>query len=127
MKKFLASVFLPVTIIALSASANADTRIMEVWMCTLNDGHTMVEARASNSNWISYVKRSVPDASIQSYVTTPVVGAQEGFMFVDSYPSMEVWTRAKSALRKEEGLAVEAALNEVVTCHSNSLYEREES
>lgn len=62
-----------------------------------------------------------------SYVTTPIVGALGAFMYVDSYPDMETWAAAKKALAKEEGQAREAALNELATCETNSLYEREAS
>ena len=127
MKNLFARVVLPIGVVVLCATAQADTRIMEVWICTLNDGHTMEEVKSGNTEWLAYIRKSVPGGDVQSYVTTPVVGALGNFLYVDSYPSMQAWTAAKEALNKEEGLALEAMLNELATCESNTLYRREES
>lgn len=127
MRKLLASIVVPIAVFGLSAAANADSRIMEVFMCTLNEGHTMDEVREGNSNWLGYVTEAVPDSDVQSYITTPVVGTLSGFMYVDSYPNLTAWAAVKDALREEEGQAVEAALNELATCDSSNLYLREET
>jgi hypothetical protein len=89
----------------------------------------MDDVRAANSKWVKFVKANV-DAGISSHIVTSVVGnaTQGNFVYVDSFPSLEVWTTTKSALEEnEEGEAIEAELGEVADCSENTLLEAEES
>jgi hypothetical protein len=127
MKKFLSRIMLPLSMIAICAAANADSRIVEVWTCVLNDGQSMDGVKTGNGNWLKYVNSAVDGGGILSYVLTPVVGAQGTFMYVDSFPSAAAWIAAKEALLQEEGVAVEEALNVFSTCESNTLHTSEQS
>ena len=127
MKKLLMRVMLPLSMVVVCAAANADSRVLEVWTCELNDGESMDGVKSENVNWLKYVNKSVAGGDIQSYVLTPVVGAQGTFMYVDSFPSMAAWIAAKEAMTKEEGMAIEQALNEFSTCESNTLHNSEQT
>ncbi len=127
MKKLLARIMLPLSVVVMCTAASADSRTLEVWSCSLNEGQTMDDVKAENRNWLGYVNRSVTDGGIQSYVVTPLVGDHRTFMYVDSFPSMAAWVATKDALAKEEGVAIEEALGKLATCTSNSLHSAEEA
>ncbi len=126
MKKLIARVMLPLSVVVMCAAAGADSRTLEVWSCSLHEGQSMDDVKAENSNWLRYVNRAVADGGIQTYVVTPVVGDHRKFMYVDSFPSMAAWIATKEALTKEEGVAIEEALGKLATCTSNSLHNAEE-
>lgn len=127
MKNLIARVMLPFSVVVMCAAASADSRTLEVWSCTLNDGQSMDDVKAENRNWLSYVNRSVAGGGIQGYVVTPVVGDHRQFMYVDSFPSMAAWIATKEAMAKEEGVAIDEALGKLATCVSNSLHNSEEA
>ncbi len=129
MKLILIRAIALIAMLGIWATASADTSYREVWTCKLNEGKTMDDVRAANSKWVKFVKANV-DGGITSHIVTSVVGnATPGhFVYVDSFPSLEVWTAAKSALEgNEEGEAIDAELTEAAVCSENSLLEAEES
>jgi hypothetical protein len=81
--------------ICVAASA-ADTTVSEVWTCSINDGKTMDDVRAANSNWLKFMNANVEGGGISSNIVTSVVGnAERGhFMYVDSFPTLESWAEA---------------------------------
>ncbi len=113
--------------LTLSAAANADTRIVEVWNCKLLDGKTIEDVQRTNKVWLTFVNGAVQGGGVEGYVMTSVVGDSTGFLFVDSYPSMAVWAEARTALKTPEGLAADAGNISVSSCPSNSLHESTES
>ncbi|MEX2122750.1 MAG: hypothetical protein WD795_02575 [Woeseia sp.] len=127
MKSLLTKIVLPLGVLVLCAAANADTRTVEVWSCTVNEGHSLDDVKSGNRDWLEFVNGNVDGGGIQSYVLTPVVGALGAFMYVDSFPSMAAWIATKEALTTEEGMAVEAALAKVAACESNTLHNSEET
>lgn len=127
MKCFLTKIVLPLCVVLMCATANADLRTLEVWTCTVNEGQSLDDVKSGNANWLEFVNRAVEGGDIQSYVVTPIVGTLDQFMYVDSFPSMAAWIATKEAIATEEGIAVEAALAQFATCESNSLYNSEET
>jgi hypothetical protein len=127
MKKFLARMLMPLCVAVICTTANADSRTLEVWTCKVNDGRSLDDVKSENGNWVKFVNRTVAGGDIESYVVTSIVGAQGQFLYVDSFPTMAAWIATKDAMSKGEGLAIEAALNEVATCESNSLYNSEQT
>ncbi len=112
-----------VLVLAFAASAAAQpTRVDEVWRCTLKDGKTPADVHAANGAWVKFVNAKVEGGDIHSYVATNIVGNPTEFLYVDSFPNMKAWTDTKAELQTDEGQAIEAPLNEVATCSSNSLY-----
>ena len=43
-------------------------------------------------------------------------------MYVDTYPSLEVWAAGKTARETDEGMAVEGGFDAVMKCASNRLW-----
>ncbi len=90
----------------------------------------MDDVRAANSRWVKYINANVDGGGIASHIITNVVGdaSTTSFGYVDSYPTLESWSAAKSATEgNEEGEAIDVALGEVAECSENRLYEAEES
>lgn len=112
------SICVAVACLAFSGIASADT-YREVWSCELKDGKTLEDVQAVNSKWLAWVRKKI-DKDVSSAVLTAVVGELEGFMFVDTYPSLEAWSAAKDA-DDDEGSALEAEFDAVVECGENSL------
>jgi hypothetical protein len=100
----------------------SDTATVEIWNCTLNDGKTMDDVAAANGKWVKFMNANVEGGDIHSYGQTAVVGEQGTFLYIDVFPDMKAWIASKAAIESEEGQALEAGLNEVASCSSNSLY-----
>ena len=119
------SVFL---VLCIWGTAVADNSVRVVWICSVNDGQTMDDVRASNSAWVRFMHANVDDA-ISSVILTPVIGNLEAgrFIFADDFPSFDFWNKAREASETDEGQAIDAAINEAGICANNSLYSAEES
>ena len=78
-----------------SGAAFADD-YREVWECEAKEGKTLDDIQAINSKWQAWMQKNV-DKNISSAILTAVVGNLEGFIFVDTYPSLEVWGAGKAA------------------------------
>lgn len=100
----------------------SDTATVEIWKCKLNDGKTMDDVAIVNGKWVKFMNANVEGGDIHSYGQTAVVGNQEKFLYIDVFPDMKAWVGSKTAIENEEGKAIEAELNEVASCTSNSLY-----
>lgn len=110
-----------------AVSVLAESRVVEVWQCELKDGKTAAEVQAANRKWLEFVNSKVKGGGVQGYMMTAVVGHFDGFVFADSYPSMDAWVATKAALKTPEGVATEEALNALAECSSNALYNSEEA
>ena len=105
-----------------SGTAFADS-YREVWQCKANDGKTQEEIEAVNSKWLAWMRKNV-DKNVSSAILTSVVGNLEGFVFVDTYPSLDTWSKGRGAQDGNEEMdEINEAFNEVVTCSENSLME----
>ena len=119
------SVFL---VLCIWGSAVADSTVRVVWICSVQDGKTIDDVRASNSAWVRFMHANVDDA-ISSVILTPIIGnIEEGrFIFADDFPSYDVWNQAREASETAAGQKIDAAINDAATCDSNSLHSAEES
>ena len=119
------SVFL---VLCVWGTAVADSTVRVVWICSVNDGKTMDDVRASNSAWVKFMHAEV-DKAISSTILTPVVGNVEAgrFIFADDFPSFDAWNEAREASETDEGQAIDAAINAAATCGNNSLHSAEVS
>lgn len=102
-------------------------RYVEVWDCKVNDGKTMEDVKAANSQWVEHVNAHVEGGDIHSFILTPVVGKRGGFLYADSFPSIEAWHGSREAMKSEPGQAIDKALEEAADCSSNSLHLSTES
>ena len=128
MKAQLIKILSVLLVLGIWGTAVADSTVRLVWMCSVNDGKTMDDVRASNSAWVKFMRAEV-DKAISSTILTPVVGNTEAgrFIFADDFPSYEVWNESRKASETDEGEAIDAAINAASTCDSNSLHSAEES
>lgn len=127
MKSFLVKTLPLITVLGISFSTYADTRIEEVWTCKVKEGKTLTDVKALNNKWVKHMNKAVKGGDIQSYVASAIVGKQGGFIFIDSFPNMESWTAKEAVLETDEGKKLVAAFGEVGKCQSNSLYSVEQS
>ena len=107
---------------SLGYAAAGDTRIAEIYQCELKEGKTMEEVQANNTRWLANARKQAGSDEVRSYALETVVGNQETFMFIDSYPDMASWAAAEAAVQTEEGKAIEAAFGDLMKCTQNRLY-----
>ena len=107
--------------------ADSHERMVALWTCTLADGKTQADVQAANGKWVKHVNSAVEGGDIRSYVLTTVVGEQETFLYVDSFPSGKAWLAARTAMKSEEGKKIEKELEAVAKCSQSSLYESKQS
>lgn len=130
MKAILVKALALSVLLGLGGAVIADTTVRAVFMCSVNEGHTLDDVRAANSAWVKFVNANVDGGGISSTILTPIVGDLSAgrFIYADDYPSIESWSAARDATSSsEEGQAIEAALDAAGTCASNSLHTAEAS
>ena len=109
-------------LLGVSGLATADSVTM-VWTCTLNDGVTAAQSQATGKKWVTLVREMTGNDEITSNWVTAVVGETGHFMWVDTYPSLEVWAAVQTAwANSEEAAALEEELEANETCSKNRLY-----
>ena len=109
-------------LLALSGFAAADP-VRMVWTCTLNDGVTAEQSQAAGKKWVALVRKLTGNDEISSSWVTAVVGEVGHFMWVDTYPSLEVWAAVQTAwANSEEAAALEEELEANETCSKSRLY-----
>jgi hypothetical protein len=109
-------------LLGVSGIAAADPVTM-VWTCTLNDGVTAEQSQAAGKKWVALVREMTGNDEITSSWVTAVVGEVGHFMWVDTYPSLEVWAAVQTAwANSEEAAALEEELEANETCSKSRLY-----
>lgn len=97
--------------------------VTEVWTCTLNDDTTAKESQATGKKWVAFVREMTGNDEITSSWVSAVVGDAGTFMWVDTYPSLEVWAAAQTAIANSEDYApIGEELSDNETCSGNRLY-----
>lgn len=111
---------------SLAFNAAAASHVSEVWTCKLNEGKKIEEVHKANSEWVKTINGGTDVGDIRSWTVEPVVGKQENFLFVDSYPSLAAWAAAKEFQESDEGKALFEKITEdfkgLFDCTSNQLY-----
>lgn len=109
-------------LLSVSGIAAAEPVIM-VWTCTLNDGVTAEQSQAAGKKWVALVRKMTGNDEITSSWVSAVVGETEHFMWVDTYPSLEVWAAVQTAWdNSKEAAALEEELEANETCSKSRLY-----
>ena len=109
-------------LLGVSGIAAADPVTM-VWTCTLNDGVTAEQSQATGKKWVALVREMTGNDEITSSWVTAVVGEVGHFMWVDTYPSLEVWAAVQTAwANSEEATALEEELEANEICSKSRLY-----
>jgi len=122
MKRFL-TVTVASLLLGMSGIAAADSVSM-VWTCALNDGVTAEQSQATGKKWVALARKLAGNDEITSSMVTAVVGSTESFMWVDSYPSLEVWAAVQSAWADSaEAATLDGEFQANETCSQSRLYQ----
>ena len=117
-----------VIILMASFSVNADTRLDQVWTCTLNDGKTLEDLSAIHGKWLAWANKQAYGGDIRGYVASPLVGAEFSVvLLIDSYPDLVTYAADIDAYYAAEGQALDAKYDAVSSCTSSVLYTVTES
>ena len=133
MKKSLVAITLVVIAVCGAGAAVADhhegskDRVVELWHCKVKDGKSMDDVKAANVKWVKHVNATVGGDDIRSYILTPVVGKRGGFMYADTFPSMEAWNGSREAMKSGDGPEIDKELEAAAECHSNTLHSSHQS
>lgn len=109
-------------VLSLSGTAAADSVSM-VWTCTLNDGVTAEQSATAGKKWVALARELTGNDEITSSRVTAVVGDTASFLWVDTYPSLDVWAALQTKwANSEEAAALDDVFQGNETCSSNRLY-----
>ena len=110
----------------LAFNAFAETVIDEVWKCKLNEGKEIEDVHKANAAWVKHVNEALDAGEIKSGTVQTIVGEQDYYYFVDSYPNIAAWSTAKAYFDSEDGKAASKAVSDALDaagdCKSNELY-----
>jgi hypothetical protein len=123
MKTKLLGVLALITFAFLSNSIFADS-VVASYTCKLNEGKKKEDVQAVNSKWLKFVHENV-SKDIKSSFGSAIVGNQDMFMFVDTYPDLETWAKAQTALESEAASEMDAMFEETSKCSENRLWKLE--
>ncbi len=58
-----------------SVSASSDTRIVQVWSCTLKEGRSVEDLQSIHAKWKAWANKQSYGGGIEARIATPVVSA----------------------------------------------------
>ncbi|NCF60171.1 MAG: hypothetical protein GWP64_09965 [Gammaproteobacteria bacterium] len=125
MRKLMTAV-LAVFAIGVSGIASADN-FANVYTCKLKDDVEMEAVQAANSKWLKFVNSKVEGGGITSSIGTAVVGDNEVFIFVDTYPSLSAWAAAAELLDSDAADEIDGLFEDLNDCSKNSLWKFEDT
>ena len=116
-------------LLATSAYANSDSRIVQVWSCTLKEGKTVEDLKSIHTKWKTWANNQSYGGGIEARVATPIVSANMGAVLaIDVYPTMEAYAGdVKAFYASKEGQSLLNEYNAVAVCNSNALYSETDS
>ena len=123
MKIRMLSTLVAVLFAFISHSVFADS-IVATFTCKLKDGKKKEDVQAVNSKWLSHVTKNI-SKDITSSFGTAVVGNQDIFMFVDTYPDLETWAKTQTALDADAANELDDMFEDVSNCSENRLWRLE--
>ena len=106
-----------------SANLAADS-VIAAYTCELEDGKKQEDVQALNSRWLKWVRANVSE-DIESSVGTAIVGDQDIFLFVDTYPDLKTWAAAVTALDSDAASELEDLFEDTAECSENRLWKFE--
>jgi len=109
-----------IVVLSMLGSAAMAEHYVEVWTCTLEDEKTTDDVQAANSVWLAYAHENI-SLDITSSVVTSVVGDLTSFRFVDTFPDLDTWARAKTRLDSDEADELEDLFEGIFECSGNRL------
>jgi len=125
MNKYLLQGLVVTVFVCFSGSVIAES-YAEVYNCKLGEGKTVEDAHAANSKWLKWVNENVVSGKITSSAGTAVVGDNEAFLWIDTYPDLATWSAVKTALDSKEGKeALKDLFKDITDCKENRLWKIE--
>jgi len=122
MNKYLLQTLCVTVFVFFSGSVVADT-YAEVYNCKLGEGKTVEDAHAANKKWLKWVNANVANGKITSSAGTAIVGDNEAFLWIDTYPDLATWSAAKTAMDSKEGKeALKDLFKDITNCKENRLW-----
>ena len=121
MKRILTTILFSLLFAAFCSSACADS-VVASYNCELKDGKTSEELQAANGKWLKWVRENV-NPNITSEVGTAIVGKQDMFLFVDTYPDLATWAAVQTALDGSDEL--DELFEDISECSENRLWKFE--
>ena len=125
MKKLLTA-SLAVIGLGVSGLASADN-FANVYTCKLKDGVELDAVQEANSKWLKFVNSKVEGGGITSAIGTAVVGDNEVFIFVDTYPSLSTWAAAQELLDSDAADEIDGIFEDLNDRSKNSLWKFEDT
>ena len=122
--KRIATALLAVLGMSVSGLAVAHS-VANVYTCKLKDDVEMEAVQAANSKWLKFVNARVEGGGITSAVGTAIVGDNEIFIFVDTYPSLSSWAATQELLDSDAGDELDGLFEDLTDCSSNRLWKLE--
>lgn len=121
MKKLFVSLF-AVSIVALASPANADS-ILQIWECSINEGHTDEEMMKLSKDWLDAAKGMEGGADFDVTIEFPVVTGDNAntFNFVLSAPDLKTWGLFNNGYLGSAVSAVDEKFVEVAACDGSVL------
>jgi hypothetical protein len=113
-------------LLGVTGVASADS-FANVYTCTLNDDVEIEDVQAQNSKWLAWVNENVEGGGIKSAVGTAVVGNQEVFIFIDTYPSLTSWAATAEALDTDAADELGELFDDTNDCSENRLWRIQET
>ena len=123
MKKRLSTILVALILVFFSNAILADS-VVASFTCKLNEGKKKEDVQAVNSKWLKWVRQNVNE-NIESSFGTAVVGDQDMFLFVDTYPDLNTWAATQTALDSDAASELENMFDEVSKCSENRLWKFE--
>jgi hypothetical protein len=118
-----------ITLLMVSISVCADTRVVEAWTCTLNEGKSAEDLNAINDKYLAWANKQSYGGDIRASIAVPTVSDNLGeVLILCSYPDRVIYGADMDAFfGTAEGHALMAEYEAVVTCDSNAVYAVTES
>jgi hypothetical protein len=120
MKKIISIAFFGAALALVGNNVFADS-VVASYTCKLKEGKTTEEVIAKNNVWVKWVRANI-NKDITSELGTAIVGKQDMFIFVDTYPDLTVWAATQTALDSDKAIELKDLFDEVSECTENKLW-----
>jgi len=120
MKKIISISLFTAAIALIGNNVFADS-VVASYTCKLKEGKTTEEVLAKNNVWVKWVRTNI-NKDITSELGTAIVGKQDMFIFVDTYPDLAVWAETQTVLDSDKAIELKDLFDEVSECSENKLW-----
>ncbi len=124
--KSIAVIFASSLAFCASSTAFAD-EVLEEFVCTFNDGKTMDDLMKVVDQWKEVMEDIKSGKDYQAWILTPIASDHmTSVIWMGQIPDMEAFGKLEAEYSVSEGGQVmDVKFDEVVTCHSRSIWRME--